>query len=309
MMPGRSACLAPLAALLLAAARLLPGQTTFNSAGVDARWLGVPGSARVAALAGAFAARGGDPGGLDANPASLAGLQGAQGYFTHNAWMDGISLERLAAALPLGRWGAGALQVDYFNFGILERYGLDASGQALPQGSASLYGWGLGGSWARDFGDLALGGTLRWSRQQLVTAGSAHLDADLGARYALGGWRTGLSLRNLSADLGSAVRPMSWQGGLGYTFAWDLPLALDANMDFKPNDAAGPGWRLAGEWTGPGKLALRGGWLLADGRLAPGPSLGLGWSAEFLALDYAYCASGDLSASHLLTLRFTGWGI
>jgi hypothetical protein len=50
----------------------------YPSAAVGSRWLNVPGNARVAALAGAFVARGAEPGALESNrfagrPTGLAG--------------------------------------------------------------------------------------------------------------------------------------------------------------------------------------------------------------------------------------------
>lgn len=281
----------------------------YASGMVDTRWLNVPGSARVAGLAGAFTARAAELGGLEANPASLAGLGGWEGLFTHNAWVEGVTLERLVLGIPLGCYGSLAVQADYLNEGTVERYSLGSGGEAVSQGTANLYAWAASLTWAKDFGPLALGGTLRSANQQLVNTGSGYLDADFGGKLSLEGWRAGLAARNLSADMGRSLRPTSWRLGLGYDFGGSRPLALDLNADLQPNDQEGATYRLAAEWAALEKVILRGGWLLGNERQPHGPTLGAGYLTKYLEIDYALYGAGDLGLSHLVTLRLLGWGL
>src|SRR5437762_189588 len=73
-------------------------EDVYASGQVGSRWLNVPASARVASLAGAFVAHGNELGAMEINPAGLAGVENWQLSFTHNAWVEGMSVERAAAA-------------------------------------------------------------------------------------------------------------------------------------------------------------------------------------------------------------------
>lgn len=299
-------------ALLIAACFATPlaaaEQELYPSAGVGSRWLNVPGNARVAALAGAFAARGAEPGALESNPASLAGLRGWQALFTHNAWIEGMAVERLTGAQHLGCWGTAALQLDYLNLGAVERYSLDASNQPVAQGVSAINSWAVSAAWAGDFGPIALGASLRTLGENLATANQNAFQGDLGARYIHpSGVRAGLAARNLSLDFSPALRPLSLRGGVGYTVAGERPLALDLNSDYQTQDGEAPSLRAAAEWAFHPSFLVRGGWIVASERSPHGPTAGLGWVTNWGEVDYALYGAGELGYSHLVTLRVLGW--
>lgn len=280
----------------------------YPSAAVGSRWLNVPGNARVAALAGAFVARGAEPGALESNPASLAGLRGWQALFTHNAWIEGMAVERLTGAMHLGCWGTGALQLDYLNLGQVERYSLDASNQPVYQGASAMNSWAVSAAWAGAYGPLALGLSLRTLGENLATASQSAFQGDLGARYThSNGIRAGLAARNLSLDFSPALRPLSLRGGVGYTFVGERPLALDLNTDYQTQDGEAPSLRAAAEWAFHPAFLIRGGWVVASERSPHGPTAGLGWVTAWGEVDYALYGAGELGYSHLVTLRVLGW--
>jgi hypothetical protein len=298
-----------LPALLLASAGLAASeQEVYASAGVGSRWLNLPGNARVAALGGAFAARGAEPGATESNPASLAGMRGWQALFTHNAWIEGMSVERLQGVLHLGCLGTAALSLDYLSLGAVDRYQLDASKQPVPAGSSQLSSWAVSGAYAYDFGGLALGLNLRTLGETLATQSGYAFQGDLGARYTHpSGLRAGVSVRNLSLDFSPALRPLSLRGGLGYTVDGERPLALDVNTDYQTQDGEAPSLRLAAEWAASRAFLIRGGYIVASERSPHGPSAGLGWISPWGEIDYALYAAGELGLSHLVTLRVLGW--
>ncbi len=280
-------------------------QIVYRSASVGSRWLSVPGSARVAALAGAFVARGAEPGALEANPASLAGMQGWQAFFTHNAWVEGMSVERLSAAMNMGCRGTYALQIDYLNLGQAQRYDLDALGNPQAMGSLFSSSFALGAAAAWDFGALSLGANLRGLGENVASGNRAGLQMDLGARWNFdSGWRAGLSTRNLGLDFDPGLRPITLRGGAGKTvFYKEQPIALDANIDWQAYDQEPPTLRLAAEWAPLNQLIARAGWIVGNERAPTGPTLGLGYLREWFEIDYAFFGAGDLGFSHLITLR------
>jgi hypothetical protein len=284
-------------------------ETVYPSAGVGSRWLNVPGSARVAALAGAFVARGAEPGGIESNPAALAGMRGWQADFTHNAWIEGMSVERLQGAMHFGCFGTAALGFDYLNLGSVERFNLDPSNNPVSAGTSNLNSWAVQAAYAYDFGALALGANLRTLGENLATQSSYAFQGDFGLRYTHpSGLRAGLATRNLSLDFSPAVRPLSLSGGLGYTVAGSRPLALDFNSDYQTQDGESPSFRFAAEWAAASEFLIRGGWVLASENSPHGPTLGLGWISPWGEIDYALYAAGELGYSNLITLRVLGWG-
>jgi hypothetical protein len=304
---------APAVFLVLFAAAV-PGraeETIYRSASVASRWLSVPGSARVAGLAGAFAARGADPGALEANPAGLAGLRGWQALFTHNAWVGNMSVERLMGAASLGCLGAVAASVDYLNLGEGERYQLDAAGVPEAAGGYSSNSYAVGAAWAADFGHLALGAGLKGLAENVAGGSSAGFQGDLGLRWNFdNAWRLGAAAKNLGLDFSGAVRPISVRAGAGYTFRqWATPLALDGNLDYQPYDDEPPVFRLGAEWALSRMFILRGGYVAGNDRAPTGLTAGLGVLQGPLQVDYALVGAGELGLTHLVTLSVSGAGL
>jgi hypothetical protein len=298
-----------IAALILSAAGLAAAeQDVYASAAVGSRWLNVPGNARVAALGGAFAARGAEPGAVESNPASLAGMPGWQALFTHDAWIEGMSVERLQGAMHLGCWGTAGLSLDYLSLGAVERFQLDSSNQPQSLGTTQLSSWAVSASYAYDFGATALGLNLRTLGENLATQSGYAFQGDLGARYTHPtGIRAGFSVRNLSLDFSPAQRPLSLRGGIGYTVTGERPLALDINTDYQTQDGEGASLRLAAEWAAARSFLIRGGYIVASENSPHGPTVGAGWISPWGEIDYALYDAGEIGFSHLFTLRVLGW--
>jgi hypothetical protein len=299
-------------ALALALLPLAAGadETVYRSASVASRWLSVPGSARVAGLAGAFAARGAEPGALESNPSGLAGIRNWQGLLTHNAWIGGMSVDRLVGAMNMGCLGTFGASIDYLNLGSADRYVLGNGGVPEQRGSVSSNSWALGAAWAGDFGALALGLSLRGLSENVASGSSAGFQADLGGRWNFEkGYRAGLSAQNLGLDLTNAVRPITLRAGFGHSSRpYGKALALDANLDYRPYDDETPLLRAAAEWAAHPSFILRLGYVLGNERQPTGPTLGVGWLQGSFDLDYALYGAGELGLTHLLSLRVLAFG-
>ena len=302
-----------LAALFAAAATAAviahaDGETVYPSAAVSSRWLNAPANARVAALAGAFAARGADPAALEVNPAGMAGMRGWQACLTHNLWVGGLSVDRAVAAMHLGSLGSAAVSFDYLNLGDADAYTIDAQGRPVSQGSVHSNAWAAGAGWAIDFGSLNLGVELRGLGEDIAGQGSGSLQADLGGRWVFhSGLRIGLAAKSLGLD--GSLRPLTAKGGLGYTFSIGRgALALDVNADYQPADAEPPLIRLGAEWATFSRLVLRAGYVAGNAQAPTGPTCGAGFPFGPVELDYAFYDAGGLGFTHLVSLRILGGG-
>lgn len=281
-------------------------QVVYPSARVASRWLTNPTSGRVAGLGGAMVARGAEPAAMEINPASLAGIKGLEILLTHNAWVEGISQERLAVGYHIDCYGTLGVSFDYLNLGEVEHVIISPLGEAQTVGNLYPSAMAMGLVWAGDFGDWSAGVGLRGIfdneiDRDFVTGARA----DLGGRYTHPeGWRAGLTLQNLSVDGSNTLRPLRSRGGIGYTtLNWERPIAVDLNVDWQVNDKEPVAWKTAIEWAAMQRLVLRGGWVFANDRTPHGPSVGAGWIFGLLEVDYAFYAAGDLGHSHLVSLR------
>jgi hypothetical protein len=294
------------AAFLAAASLRADGETVYPSAAVSSRWLNAPANARVAALAGAFAARGADPAALEVNPAGMAGMRGWQACLTHNLWVGGLSVDRAVGAMHLGSLGSAALSFDYLNLGDADAYTLDVQGRPVSQGSVHSKAWAAGAGWAIDFGSLNLGVELRGLGEDIAGDGGGSLQADLGGRWVFhSGLRAGLAAKSLGLD--GSLRPLNLRGGLGYTLPLGKgALALDLNGDYQPGDAEPPLIRLGAEWATFSRLILRAGYAAGNDRAPAGPACGAGFPFGPIELDYAFYGAGGLGWTHLVSLRILG---
>jgi hypothetical protein len=280
-------------------------EEVYASAAVASRWLSVPGSARMTALGQAYVARGAEPGAVDINPASLAGMDGWQALFTRNFWVEGMTVDRLSGAWHQGCLGTFALDLDYLNLGRADAYSVDSSGQPQKSGTISSDSWAVEGAWAADLGALSLGLSLRGLGESISGSSSGGFEGGLGARWNFSsGWRCGLSAENLGLDFTHSVRPITTRAGFGYSFRdWPRPLALDMNLDYQPYDSEPPVLRCAAEWAPYERLIFQVAYVAGNDRAPTGPSLGFGWIQGWAEFDYAVSSAGQLGPTQILTLR------
>ena len=253
------------------------------------------------------------------NPAGLATLRTQEAAFVQTQYVQNISQEYLAYALPRTRFGAFGASFTYQSYGSFSGY--DASGQ--PTGSVGANDMDLGFSYSRDLykderygSELSAGVTGKWIREQLDQVSATAYAGDLGLLFSpgikwgefLNGWKAGLALRNVSTamtfDQESFALPRTLAAGLSYTGSWrdeSVTVALDGRQ---PND--GPRTMGAGLeiWTLQ-SFVLRGGYT-TEGDLGSGLRVGAGIRFKTIEVDYAFATEGPLGNTQRfgLTLRF-----
>ena len=253
------------------------------------------------------------------NPAGLATLRTQEASFVQTQYVQNISEEYLAYALPRTRFGAFGASATYLGYGSLQSY--DATGQ--PGGSVGASDMALGLSWSHDlfrderYGtELSAGVTGKWIQERLDTVSATAYTGDLGLLFSPGikwgefwnGWKAGLDLRNLGTpmtfDQESFPLPRTLSAGLSYTGRWrdeSITLAFDGRQ---PNDGSrtmGVGLEI---WTLQ-SFVLRGGYT-TEGDLGNGLSFGAGIRFKTIQVDYAFGSEGPLGNTQRigLTLRF-----
>ncbi len=307
-----------LAALLLwtCAAPAPATQADSGAAQTSVPWLSFPDSARSAGMGGAFGAMGEDLTSLGLNPAALDQLAEPQILLMHNAWFQGVSMEHLAAGLPLDSGSGLGFSVDYLNAGLVDSY-IVSGNVPVPNGTLSPDGWqgtlGLGLAVSRQL-DLGLAG--HYIRQDLGGPSGDAFAATAGALVHgfLQGVYLGAAAENLGGKLQGADLPEDLKLSAAYkspSFGKIHSFNLAADADFPLADSQAAQLSLGVEYWYRGILALRAGDQISDGIEATGANgftFGAGLNLGAARLDYAYMSNGSLGSSNLVSLVLRAGG-
>lgn len=287
--------------------------------------------ARPAAMAGAFVAMPGDIHNLAYNPAGLTELEpkrhGTATYLNHLLdFQSGF----LAYAQPFQQ-GTIAAGVHFFDYGQLE--GKDESGNATGDFGANSVAFSVG--YARRFFDsgalqnLLLGGAAKFIRFQIDNFTSTALALDLGMIYMIPSQQLtiGLAVFNWGTTTSAFIEtkddlPLNYQIGISKKLAhlpltYSISLAKFSDDDFDVHVGGiddiqinGIDLRLGGEFILTEQLFLRLGYSTVGqdqkvdtgkDRLA-GVSLGLGFKANSINVDYSFSSFGEVGSLNRVTL-------
>jgi hypothetical protein len=307
--------------IMLCAAWFSPAAVFASGAGTTAaEFLNLGAGPRAAAMGDAQVGLADDAYTAYWNPAGLSSLRTPEAAFTQTQYLQNISQEYVAYALPRTRYGSFGASFSYLGYGSLEGY--DATGQ--PTGSVGASDMDFGLSYSRDlfleerYGtELSAGVTGKWIQEKLASVGASAYAADLGLLFAPGikwgefwnGWKAGLALRNVGSsmtfDQESFPLPRTLSAGLSYTGRWrdeSITLAVDGRQ---PNDGSrsiGVGLEI---WTLQA-FVLRAGYT-SEEDLGNGLSIGAGIRFRTIQVDYAFASEGAMGNTQKigLTLRFS----
>ncbi|HXB97035.1 MAG TPA: hypothetical protein VNZ54_03225 [bacterium] len=282
-------------------------QSDLGGAGMAGSWLGLPNDARLAGMgyAGAGAALGLDS--LGVNPAGLAAQAAPALGMTYDQWVEDVSTQHLAAALPLAG-GVAGVSLDYLNGGTVETVAPAAGPGQFAQVTGSLQPWAMDVAlaWAQTVGRLRAGGQLELVSEQWGSGpGQAAPAAGLGVQEdGPGGLGLGAGLSHLGV-LGGHALPSEAHAGLAWAPDGEWRLFADGRAPLA--DLGGWNTVLAAEWQLRGNLAARAGWVGAGQDNSGGLCLGFSVRWQFLDFDYAYESGGPLGSSQQLglTLAFS----
>ncbi|MBP9699116.1 MAG: PorV/PorQ family protein [Elusimicrobia bacterium] len=271
-------------------------------------FLRLPSGARTAALGGAGVAEAKGVAGADINPAGLGRLWRDEAAFSGSRWLDDGQYQSLGYAHPFFKGGALAVSVLSVDYGDIPGYSPagNAEGSVSTQDLAARAGygrawknrvwWGAQGIYAQETlaGDsanaIAASGGLIWSP---VVSGKLRTLSIGGAFQNWG--------KEPEFDGTSEPLPQTVQAGLNLHPFFD---ALSVSVDgiYGPRK---PFVFVAGaEYWARGAVALRVGYNGREAKEGAGVSLGFGFRAWDLEVDYAYVGLGELGETHHMGLTF-----
>ena len=285
-------------------------QQNFDLGKSAAAYLNIPLGARQTSLAGSFVAIANDLGAITSNPAGLCQIKPLEIRALHSLWVSEIFFDNLAYGQRLMPGSAFGVSLTYFNFGSLDKYVVNATGDPVADGFFTPYVLVANAAYGHKvMSKLALGLSLKGMMQQIDTTNSSAFAADLGALYFTGvkGWTAGITLANIGGQLDESDLPLKVRLGTAYQMplqmigADTLLLTLESVL---PVIAVESTSVLAGaEYICNNLLALRLGYKAdQDAELGglDGLSAGLGVHYQMLQFDFAFTSLGILGESYQL---------
>jgi hypothetical protein len=236
------------------------------------------------------------------NPAGLAEAENLL-ISSSGAGIYGTDYKTLGMVLPVFGGGLGILVLNATYGDILET-NLDVSGR--PVATGSTFGYDAKAfylSYARSFGGIMLGTSLKYLTQDLAGKGASGVGGDIGLLvkpsdiFSIGAkieniispqmkWDTSTDQLKTNYRIGASLRPR--KGKL--LLSGDVNFSADGKSDFY----------VGGEYRIIEILALRGGFF--DGR----PSFGVGFDYRSFGIDYSYSKGNDyLEDTHRVSLSYS----
>ena len=275
--------------------------------------------ARSVGMGEAYSAVGDDVASIQYNPAGLASVLTNELSFTYLSLYQGVNLESIAVAVPLDTQlpaigGTLAANVNLIQGGTFQR--TDDFGN--PDGTYTAGDDVITLAYARSFGLIQAGASVKFIQQQIDTLQSSLFAADMGVVVtpSFPGIRVGLSLKNVGAQDNSGYDlPMIFDAAISYrryellTYQDDGALSLESDVPVHPIDDK-VGMRVGAEynfkWVGS-RATLRMGYRFLDEDLSGvGFTLGAGYSVDLegavVFLDYAFAPEDVFGVSNRVSL-------
>jgi hypothetical protein len=287
---------------------------SFSSGTSVSQFLSIPAGARPAALGNAFTAGAGDLNALYWNPAGLSRIPERNIMLSHLSWIQQMNLEYLLYAQPIPQFGVLAAGLSYMDYGSIERWSMDASGNPMPGGGSytpyalsGILGFGLpvGRGWSAGAG-------LRLSYEDIDHSGSLSGGLDTGVQYAAtDDLCLAAAIRNIGVGSEERLLPLSLNLGasdnLPYSFSEKDLFTIFTDVQIRLDDQ--PVLGVGVEYTYIKLAQVRLGWNQDFGQTVPnriGLTAGIGIMFQKWNLDYALAPQGDLGLSHRVSLQY-GW--
>lgn len=267
--------------------------------GTGAEFLKLGGGARPLAMGEAYTALADDSSSIFWNPAGLAKMNFPEMLYMYNQWFIDIKHQYFNFAYPSmsGTFGGSYSVLDS---GDIAGYG--PSGEAT--GNFKTSGTVLAFSWARKLGDrFSLGLTLKSISEQLESKQASSTALDLGLLFDLSS-RVGLGLA--IENIGAPLKFIAEETPLPRTIRVGAALRnrilgnrLNFSADYVSYADGVSGVNLGAEYFLKEMLALRVG--SSRGYLRAG----VGITASYFGLDYAYLSRPDLGSAHQVSMSYS----
>lgn len=334
--------ISPLAILTLVFLTALPVAAQSKVGTTAAQFLGLGIGSRATAMGGAQVAAAEGPTALYWNPSAIALMETSGAVFSQSEWFIDTRLQFAGVVLNTGRFGHLGISLTALDYGQTE-----VTTETQPDGTGELWAasdLALAVTYARALTDrFAVGGTLKYVRQQIWNESATGGAIDLGVTYDTGfqGVRIGMSMSNFGTDMRLAGpdlrRPISVAPGqtgsnprIGASLEvddWPMPLVFRVGVSATPYQTADMRLMVTAVGNAPSDQAqsasfgaeyayrelvfIRGGWREAfgfsgDDGWALGFGLRYGFSPQLAGyFDYSFQNYEPFGTPQMFTLGLT----
>ncbi|MCG3204748.1 MAG: hypothetical protein KCHDKBKB_01464 [Elusimicrobia bacterium] len=266
--------------------------------------LTLPGEAKGAAMGEAYSATATGASALWYNPATLSRREGRSMSLMHTSYLEKITFNTLAFALPFGFQNAVGVGLSYLNTGTIPSY--DNTGLAADSYSPNDICVRLGAS--KSFFMTSVGMSIFYLKSTIVES-AATAGVNFGLHHLRGPCSLALSVENVGGKLKyrsmEEELPLRMRGGTSLRIFPRLIWNVDV---IKPK--TGHPWLATGteykfDWGETRDVSFRGGYnTQANGDVEglSGFSAGAGFGFSGSSLNYAWVPFGDLGQTHRLSL-------
>ncbi|MFH1352600.1 MAG: PorV/PorQ family protein [bacterium] len=283
---------------------LITAPPGFSDAGTSSlAFLKIGIDARSSSMAGAFSAISDDANILRYNPAGLAGLNNIQASFSHNSWVEGITINSLNSVLPLEGGKSFGLGILSLNAGTME--GREDFDQKIDDFKASDFL--LTGIFSWRINKAFYGAAIKYIQEEIEDTKAKTPAVDFGAIYGIGGKTdAGFAVQNLGPGVKYIEKkeklPLLVRAGISRRLLnGNMLLNIDAVGDIEKNIHL----KIGGEFKTGKMLDFRAGYKFTEksglGGLA-GMSAGFGIKYSRFGFDYAFVPYGDLGQTHQFSM-------
>jgi len=264
------------------------------------------GTARVSAMDATWVGVAEGSAALQANPAGLGALAGAEAGWHHASRLGGAVAETVLVGLPVGALGGLGVSVDYLDNGSFD--GMDSTGNLTGTYRAGAVGGSLG--WGSPVvAGVFVGAAVRGVQQTLADSTYTAVAGDIGVLWkGMPNLTVGAAATNLGASGSGNSLASSLRAGASYTLdvgAINRVLGAAA-VEIQPGGVQRVD--VGAEDTLFSRLAVRAGYRLnlATTKVTglTGLTAGLGVTFGALTLDYAYLPYGELGNSQRVSLTY-----
>lgn len=263
---------------------------------------------RTAAMGGAGVA---DAPGVESgalNPAGLGRLWRDEVALSGARWLDDAATQSAGYAHPFFNGGALSVSVLTSDYGDIPSYTTSGSAQGNTQATNTAARVGYGRAF---FKRVCAGVQGSYSRETLSgeTANAIGLDGGVLWVPARSGlfreWTVGASVRNAgkgpTRNGESEDLPRLVQGGVTFRPFFE---GASLSVDGRWRTDQSPVLLIGAEYWARGAVAFRAGYNGRESEEGSGVTLGFGFRAWDLQVDYAYVGAGDLGETHHMGLTF-----
>ena len=273
-----------------------------------AEFLKFPVGARASSMGEAFAGLANDSSAVYWNPAGLPSMSWTEMTATYSTWIEGISVGNFCCSVPLDSESSFGVGVTYFNFGSIDKTGINKSDLGTYTAGDISVTLGYGVKIDRD---LSLGLSAKYISEKIDSESGSGFAADFGGLYSskIGELPVnfGAVLSNIGAKMGPGEKsdpPTALNAGVTVKLVKDILNITGGVNAYKESDMTAG---LGAEYLVSDIFTLRLGYKLFRDDLSGIEPVTAGFGIIYtekndFMLDYAFTNMGALGLAHKISV-------